>query len=176
MNYQLAVDSERELENYVNKGLEIMENLKSKIFNKQNQFFEDNQMAVKDSGLLDLFLKLLQLIDRRTTLPNKNIKRKNEQKLKFNMAALMKAKTESILLCPQMISKKYLHKLASKVYKILFFCIKDNRKCCKVLKNYSEFLGQQLSVYKEEVGQLLKEVFRHSNEEISESTLKEFIL
>ena len=119
-------------------------------------------------------MKLLQLIDKRQTFPQKSIvRKKNAQPLKFNIKTLIQAKTETILLCPQIISKKYLNTLASKIYRVLFYCVKNNTICSGVLKNYSGFLGSQLVQYKE-VGQLLKEVFRDSTEVFTQSTVNDF--
>jgi Inositol 1,4,5-trisphosphate/ryanodine receptor/RyR and IP3R Homology associated/Ion transport protein len=174
-NYDIAVNTEVELENVINKGLELIKNLKLKILNPDNPFLEENQIAIRDSGLLELLLKLLQLIDIRQTFPEKSIKRKKSLKpQKFNYKALIQAKTETILLCPQIISKKYLNKLGSKIYGTLFLCVKNNVKCCNVVKNYSEFLSKQLQQYKKKVGRLLKEVFRHYVDVINEATLNEF--
>ena len=175
-SYKQAVSNENMLVQIINKATELLDNLKLKILSSAD-LLESNQIAIKDSGLLELFLKLLQLLDKRQSFPQKSlVRKKSALPLKFNIHALIQVRTESIILCPQMISRKYLNALASKIYRILFLCIKDNKICCRLVKTYCEFLGAQLVQYKEEVGKILKEVFRDATESINQSSVQDFQL
>ena len=174
-SYKMAVDTEIELVEIVNKGTELLENLRTKILNSSNFFIKDNQLTVKDSGLLELLVKLLQLIDIKMTIPESN-QSKNTPRAgqKFNVTKLFQTKTSELILCPQIVSRNHLRKLASNIFKTLIFCIKDNTICCEFVKQYNEFLGLQLMNYKTEVGNLLREIFKHAASSINESSFNEF--
>ena len=174
-SYKMAVDTEIELDGIVNKGKELLRNLKKKILNQNNSFIRENQMTIKDSGLLELLLKLLQLIDIRLTISSSKLTRNNTvEKEKFNVSKLFQSKTKEIIVCPQAVSRKHLRKLASSIYKTMLLCIKDNVSCCEFVKSHNEFLGLQLVHYKTEVSKLLREIFKHSTSTFTESSLNEF--
>ena len=58
----------------------------------------------------------------------------------------------------------YLESLARIIYENLLAAVKANVQNCQILTEYDKFLSQQLSLYKQQVGDLLRETFSHSAE------------
>ena len=162
-SYNFALSSEPELQIQVEKILEILSALNKKILKENDSEGDkmvDAQETIKDTGLLDLLLKLAQLISQR-------LEEKNEESFTY------KIPNTNVKNCGK-IGEKYLSLLIKKLYNTIYFCIKNNPRNCEVLKNYDEFLSFHLSFYKSEVSMLLKETFKHSVDIMNKISIKQF--
>ncbi|CAG9316900.1 unnamed protein product [Blepharisma stoltei] len=181
LNYELARSTEAELERQSEMLVEIMNNLRKRILKDDPSMMSnlvDRQDAIRQSGLLDLIIKIVQLIESRLTLPlkfpkesmPKAIRRSNVKMLN----EIVKLQIQEYLNTPQVVGVKHLYKLAVKLYETIFLCIKNNAQSCQSLKVYDEFLSSQLSSYKLQVGVILKESFKYSVDIFSKATPEQF--
>ena len=168
-SYTAALTTETQLQENTLELLDILKNFTKRILKKANlEQLKPRQDVVRELGLLDLFLELNQLIDAKlcveskpTTLPS----------ITF-IKQLMKSQ---LLECPQALAQKHLEKLSRKIYSTMFYCLKNNLDSCQVFYKYDEFLAKQLTFYSSEIGALIKEVFRHSANNLNSNTFNKFL-
>ena len=174
-NYDLALNTELDLQIQVEKVLEIFLALNKKIL-KNDIHGHDNllniQEAIRETGLLDLLLKLSQLITRRLVI-KKDTSSINTGREAYFIKGLVQKAVEGVK-GPGCVAEKYLVGLIKKLYSTIYHCIKNNPKNCELLKNYDEFLSYQLAFYKSEVSLLLKETFKHSIDIMNKISIKQF--
>lgn len=181
LNYELARSTENELERQSEILIEIMNNLRKRILKEDPSMasmLNERQDAIRQSGLLDMIIKIVQLIENRLSLPLKFPKelmpkaiRKSNVKM---LNEIVKLQYDEYLNYPQVVAVKHLYKLAIKLYETIFLCIKNNIASCQSLKKYDEFLSTQLSSYKLQVGMILKESFTYSVDIFSKATSEQF--
>ena len=161
-NYEKAKETENQLEKQTEICFEILSNIQNKILKNQEK---EKQDSVRESGLLELLVKMLQLIDKRLKLPSKfprenlppSVKNSNLKKISW----VVRFKTFEYLTFPSAIAIKYLNKLASKIYRVIHIAVKNNKKSSRSIMKHEEFLTSQLSSYKIEVGSIIKSAFKH---------------
>lgn len=172
-DYEYALLNEDALKTNVEIVLEILKALSDKII-KEDQSNSESliriQETIKDTGLLDLFLRLAGLIAER-------IPRKIESGLvkKGNLLQSLVVKAANkVAKGPGQVGEKYLLPLIIKLYSTISVCIKNSPSNCEILKNYDDFLSYQLNFYKSEVSALLKETFKHSVDIMNKISVSQF--
>ena len=171
-DYDYAMMNENELDSQVKIVQEILKALSDKIIREDQSTSESLiriQETIKDTGLLDLFLRLAGLISER--IPRKKELTGNKNVFVKNLLI----KTIGIIpKGPGHVAEKYLKPLMVKLYNTIYVCIKNSPSNCEVLKNYDEFLSYQLNFYKSEVSLLLKETFKHSVDIMNKISVSQF--
>lgn len=156
-SYELALSTESELQGQVEQVSDILKALNRKIVissDTDHETLKQTQETIKDTGLLDLLLKLAILVSKRIGNDELVISEKS----------------------PNQIAETYLVVLIKRLYQTVGYCIKNNPKNCGVLKNYDEFLSSQLTYYKSEVNALLKETFKHSVDIMNKISIEHFAI
>lgn len=170
-NYDLIITTEDELKVEVRKVSKILKGLSERMLDENRVDIETVLMAqetIKDTGLLDLLLKLAELINKKILWKNEISSRQRLNPHNYNPEEIEKNKIIDNIL------SKYLVKFVEDLYKAISFCIKNNSANCEILKNYDEFLSSQFSFYKADVSLLLKETFRHSVDIMGKISTKQF--
>lgn len=173
-DYDLALVSEPALNSKYNELMKILLTLNKKLLQDHEGNFESvarMQETIRDTGLLDLFLKLSMLINKRLVM--KNISGSELPKA-ANLFKNMITRAAQTVKGPDQIAEKYLVVLIKQLYLTIYNCIKNNPKNCELLKNYDEFLSYQLRYFKSEISQLLKETFKHSVDIMNKISIKQF--
>lgn len=171
-NYELAKSTESELENQVDFMIKILGKLNKKLL-KEDSLLEEHQESLRLTGFLELMLKFVILLDKKLELPPKlpvdvlprSIKK---SKIKIIEEGAKYLKPE-MMLFPGVIGLKHFYKLSKEIYIIIYKSIKDNTDSCIELQKHQEFLSSQLNNYKDQVGVLLKELYKLSSGSIAKS-------
>mmetsp|Transcript_1137 Transcript_1137/g.2746 ORF Transcript_1137/g.2746 Transcript_1137/m.2746 type:complete len:3258 (-) Transcript_1137:2504-12277(-) len=162
----MAKGKELELEEAIDKACQILSNIRERIIRHQDtdiRAIRARQDAVRESGLLELMLRIAQKAEFR-------MKRVVNQNQNMSSSMLEEEGPQS----SGTIAKPYLTKLVKDIYKTVRICINNNVQSCQSLYKYDSFLSSQLSFYKSEIGMILREAFSHSADILSSFKKSDF--
>lgn len=179
-NYEIAKTTEAELEMQVNFFIKILNKVYKRAL-KDDKNLKIQQETLRLTGFVELLLKFAMLIDKKLEHPikfpldriPKNLHKSNP---KIIFEAMKRKIQVEFLQFPGVIGINHLTKLAKEIHRILYYSIKDNVKSCKELQKYQDFLIMQLFSYENEVGMLLKELYKQSSGTIAKSNTSLFKL
>lgn len=171
-SFELAKNTEPELESKVNFLLKILHKIKKRVL-VEGVMFKERQDILRLTGLLDLLVRFAILLDKKLELPPKFPidglpKHLRKSKLKMILEGPKYLK-EEFLTFPGVVGAKHIMKLSRDIYETIYHSIKNNIESCKELEKYQEFFSSQLFSYKDQVGILIKEFYKMSSGTIVKS-------
>lgn len=171
-NYELAKSTESELEIQIDFMIKILYKLEKRLLKEDSQL-EEHQESFRLTGLLEILLKFVILLDKKLELPAKFPidvlpRSMKKSKIRIIQEAGRFVKPE-MMFFPGVIGLKHFSKLSMEIYLVIYKSIKDNTESCIELQKYQEFLCSQLYNYKDQVGVLLKELYKLSSGSIAKS-------
>ena len=161
-DYKIAKEKELDLEQEAESMKSVLENIVEKVLRPGSVGYKVRQETIMKTRLLELLLKLAELVAEKTQFPSAFPR----TPLRGRMGAdpepfdIFKLRMKLWAKCPQLVAFRYLKPLATALYRTLYRCIEDNGNCCESLSLYVRFLSDQLTRYKEEVGQILRAVLK----------------
>lgn len=161
-DYKIAKEKESELEQEAEAMKSVLENIVEKVLRPGSLGYKVRQETIMKTRLLELLLKLAELVAEKTQFPTAFPRTPLRGRIGPDPEPfdIFKLRMKLWVKCPQLVAFRYLSPLASTLYRTLYRCIEDNGSCCESLSLYVRFLSDQLTRYKEEVGQILRAVLK----------------
>lgn len=161
-DYKIAKQMESALEQEAESMKNVLENIVEKVLRPGTLGYKSRQETILKTRLLELLLKLAKLVASKAHFPSAFPRTPLRGRIGADPEPfdIFKLRMKLWVKCPQLVAHRYLRPLASTLYRTLYRCIEDNGSCCESLAEYVEFLSDQLTIYKEEVGQILRAVLR----------------
>ena len=178
-NYQVAKATEGELESQVAFFLRILTKIRKRVL-VDGLKLKERQDTLRLTGFLDILIRFEILLDKKLDLPAKfpveqlpKLIRKSKVKMIQEGQKVLK---EEFLQFPAVVGLKHLTKLSIDIYETIYQSVKDNVNSCNFLQKHQEFLSFQLHTFKDQIGILIKELYKQSSEVIASSNTEQLKL
>lgn len=165
-DFEKSLECEKDLDIEADQLHEALDNLYAYLFEDSELSFQVRQQLLIERNIIHVLLLIGELINAKINIPNSKKDEKSEQLGKLHRVYPAKTENEweSYEKNPQNIAKKYLVYPAKRIYKILLKAIERNAETSALIISNDVFLSGQLNYFRDEVGAILKEAIRNSEE------------
>ena len=164
-DYSKALESEKDLDFEAECLSECLGNLEDFLKKCQDLPFKIKQNLLIEQRIIEILLLIVELINTKIYGISSAITDENDEEGKMAKvpdAAKTEEEWDLLEKTPQYLARKYLDKHVRRIYKILLLSTKHSIALANVILKNSIFLSRQLTYYRKEAGDLLKEAIKNS--------------